>query len=116
MSDVQSNVKPLTLTTGRVIFAIAGVYVTQSLVSALFRLFSIPEALQIAFPKGFDFLCRASAVQHRKFITAHSVGLAILLCHFFQHRPKAPQILIPDIMPVLIVDRFEIVQIQTDQP
>lgn len=35
MSDVQSNVKPLTLTTGRVIFAIAGVYVTQSLVSAL---------------------------------------------------------------------------------
>ncbi len=33
MSDVQSNVKPLTLTTGRVIFAIAGVYVTQSLVS-----------------------------------------------------------------------------------
>ncbi|ENU3050734.1 MFS transporter, partial [Escherichia coli] len=31
MSDVQSNVKPLTLTTGRVIFAIAGVYVTQSL-------------------------------------------------------------------------------------
>ncbi len=29
MSDVQSNVKPLTLTTGRVIFAIAGVYVTQ---------------------------------------------------------------------------------------
>ena len=35
MSDVQSNVKPLTVTTGRVIFAIAGVYVTQSLVSAL---------------------------------------------------------------------------------
>ena len=35
MSDVQSNVKPLTLTTGRVIFAIAGVCVTQGLVSAL---------------------------------------------------------------------------------
>ena len=35
MSDVPSNVKPLTLTTGRVIFAIAGIYVTQSLVSAL---------------------------------------------------------------------------------
>ncbi|HHD7479887.1 TPA: MFS transporter, partial [Klebsiella oxytoca] len=33
MSDVQSQVKPLT--TGRVIFAIAGIYVTQSLVSAL---------------------------------------------------------------------------------
>ena len=76
------------------------------------RLFLIPEALQTAFPKSFDFLCLASAVQHRKFITAHSVRLTILRCHFFQHRPKAPQILIPDIMPVLIVDRFEIVQIQ----
>ena len=43
MSDVQSNVKPLTLTTGRVIFAIAGVYVTQSLVSAL-SMQSLPGA------------------------------------------------------------------------
>ena len=41
--------------------------------------------------------------------------ISILLCHFFQHRPKAPQILISDIMPVLIVDRFEIVQIQIEQ-
>ena len=36
MSDVQSNVKPLTLTTGRVIFAIAGVYVTQSGIGAVY--------------------------------------------------------------------------------
>ena len=80
------------------------------------RLFSIPEALQITFPKGFDFFCRTTAVQHCKFIAARSVRLAILPCHFFQHRPKAPQILISDIMSILIVDPFEIIQIQTDQP
>ncbi|MBW9863654.1 hypothetical protein FJC99_25950, partial [Escherichia coli] len=33
MSDVQSHVKPLTLTTGRGFFAIAGCSVPQSLVS-----------------------------------------------------------------------------------
>lgn len=47
MSDVQSNVKPLTLTTGRVIFAIAGVYVTQSLVSAL-SMQSLPALVRAA--------------------------------------------------------------------
>ncbi|HGB4965241.1 TPA: yersiniabactin-associated zinc MFS transporter YbtX [Salmonella enterica subsp. enterica serovar Mississippi] len=47
MSDVQSNVKPLTLTTGRVIFAIAGVYVTQSLVSAL-SMQSLPALVRVA--------------------------------------------------------------------
>ncbi|MFW4244767.1 MFS transporter, partial [Escherichia coli] len=54
MSDVQSNVKPLTLTTGRVIFAIAGVYVTQSLVSAL-SMQSLPalvRACNFAFFSG----------------------------------------------------------------
>ena len=45
--DVQSNVKPLTLTTGRVIFAIAGVYVTQSLVSAL-SMRSLPALVRAA--------------------------------------------------------------------
>ncbi len=45
--DVQSNVKPLTLTTGRVIFAIAGVYVTQSLVSAL-SMQSLPALVRAA--------------------------------------------------------------------
>ena len=47
MSDFQSNVKPLTLTTGRVIFAIAGVYVTQSLVSAL-SMQSLPALVRAA--------------------------------------------------------------------
>ncbi|EFN8169205.1 hypothetical protein EB605_16790 [Escherichia coli] len=47
MSDVQSNVKPPTLTTGRVIFAIAGVYVTQSLVSAL-SMQSLPALVRAA--------------------------------------------------------------------
>mgnify|MGYP000227912705 FL=1 len=47
MSDVQSNVKPLTLTTGRVIFAIAGVYVTQSLVSVL-SMQSLPALVRAA--------------------------------------------------------------------
>jgi MFS transporter (putative signal transducer) len=47
MSDLQSNVKPLTLTTGRVIFAIAGVYVTQSLVSAL-SMQSLPALVRAA--------------------------------------------------------------------
>ncbi|HEJ9094418.1 TPA: yersiniabactin-associated zinc MFS transporter YbtX [Serratia odorifera] len=47
MSDVQSNVKPLTLTTRRVIFAIAGVYVTQSLVSAL-SMQSLPALVRAA--------------------------------------------------------------------
>lgn len=47
MSDVQSNEKPLTLTTGRVIFAIAGVYVTQSLVSAL-SMQSLPALVRAA--------------------------------------------------------------------
>jgi MFS transporter (putative signal transducer) len=44
MSDVPSNVKPLTLTTGRVIFAIAGIYVTQSLVSALYAVLALVRA------------------------------------------------------------------------
>ncbi|HIH6660360.1 TPA: MFS transporter, partial [Klebsiella michiganensis] len=47
MSDVPSNVKPLTLTTGRVIFAIAGIYVTQSLVSAL-SMQSLPALVRAA--------------------------------------------------------------------
>ncbi|ECA1950221.1 yersiniabactin-associated zinc MFS transporter YbtX [Salmonella enterica subsp. enterica serovar Virchow] len=47
MSDVQSNIKPLTLTTGRVMFAIAGVYVTQSLVSAL-SMQSLPALVRAA--------------------------------------------------------------------
>ncbi|EGM1627558.1 yersiniabactin-associated zinc MFS transporter YbtX [Salmonella enterica] len=47
MSDVQSNVKPLTLTTGRVIFAIAGIYVTQSLVSSL-SMQSLPALVRTA--------------------------------------------------------------------
>ncbi|EKH7511287.1 yersiniabactin-associated zinc MFS transporter YbtX [Escherichia coli] len=47
MSDVQSNVKTPTLTTGRVIFAIAGVYVTQSLVSAL-SMQSLPALVRAA--------------------------------------------------------------------
>ena len=45
MSDVQSQVKPLT--TGRVIFAIAGIYVTQSLVSAL-SMQSLPALVRAA--------------------------------------------------------------------
>ena len=51
MSDVQSNVKPPTLTTGRVIFAIAGVYVTQSLVSAL-SMQSLPALVRAAGRHG----------------------------------------------------------------
>ncbi|HFK7976705.1 TPA: MFS transporter [Klebsiella oxytoca] len=45
MSDVHSQVKPLT--TGRVIFAIAGIYVTQSLVSAL-SMQSLPALVRAA--------------------------------------------------------------------
>ena len=73
MSDVQSNVKPLTLTTGRVIFAIAGVYVTQSLVSAL-SMQSLPALVRAAggslalagattlfmLPWALKFICEAA--------------------------------------------------------
>lgn len=39
--------QPLTLTTGRVIFAIAGVYITQSLISAL-SMQSLPALVRAA--------------------------------------------------------------------
>ena len=57
MSDVQSQVKPLT--TGRVIFAIAGIYVTQSLVSAL-SMQSLPALVRAAGGSLGDFPTRRS--------------------------------------------------------
>lgn len=47
MNDIHSNIKPPTLTTGRVIFAIAGVYVTQGLVSTL-SMQSLPALVRAA--------------------------------------------------------------------